>query len=73
MIFFPWNILEKVVGMNDKYSEQQLKLRQKVLSLLLKKYDDNKSIYECADDWVKKSKTTAGLVKYYEAYYNTAK
>ncbi len=54
---------------NDRYSEQKLKLRQETLSILLKNFDDNKSIYECADDWVNKQMTTSGLVSYYKAYY----
>ena len=53
------------------YSEQKMKLRRDSLSILLKKFNDNRSIYECADDWVKKQYTTSGLVKYYEAYYTT--
>ena len=52
------------------YSEQKMKLRRDSLSILLKKFDDNRSIYECADDWVSKQVTTSGLVKYYEAYYS---
>ena len=57
---------------NDKYSEQKMKLRQETLSILMKNFDDNKAIYECADEWVSKQVTTAGLVSYYKAYY-TAK
>jgi hypothetical protein len=57
---------------NDKYSEQKMKLRQETLAILMKNFDDNKSIYECADEWVSKQVTTAGLVSYYKAYY-TAK
>ena len=56
---------------NDKYSEQKMKLRQETLSILMKNFDDNKSIYECADEWVSKQVTTAGLVSYYKAYYTT--
>ena len=52
------------------YSEQKMKLRRDSLSILLKKFDDNTSIYECADDWVSKQVSTAGLIKYYEAYYS---
>tara|TARA_B100001287_G_scaffold59099_1_gene47315 strand:+ start:300 stop:476 length:177 start_codon:yes stop_codon:yes gene_type:complete len=52
------------------YSEQKMKLRRDALSILLKKFDDNRSIYECADDWVSKQVSTSGLVKYYEAYYS---
>jgi hypothetical protein len=52
------------------YSEQKMKLRRDSLSILLKKFNDNRSIYECADDWVSKQVSTAGLIKYYEAYYS---
>ena len=55
------------------YSEQKMKLRRDSLSILLKKFDDNRSIYECADDWVSKQVSTAGLIKYYEAYYSKHK
>ena len=56
-------------GRDMTLSEAQLKLRQEVLTLLLKNYDDNKAIYECADDWCSKQVTTSGLIKYFEAYY----
>ena len=56
---------------NDKYSEQKMKLRQETLTILMKNFDDNKSIYECADEWVSKQVTTAGLVSYYKAYYTS--
>ena len=49
------------------------KLRQETLSILLKNFghtNNNKAIYECADEWCRKQVTTSGLVKYYEAYYN---
>ena len=55
------------------YSEQKMKLRRDSLVILLKKFDDNRSIYECADDWVSKQVSTAGLIKYYEAYYSKPK
>ena len=58
---------------NDKYSERKMKLRQETLAILMKNFDDNKSIYECADEWCSKFNTTAGLVKYYKTYYNNAK
>ena len=57
-------------------TEEDLKLRQETLGILLKNFGDtgtNKSIYECADDWCCKFKTTSGLVKYYKTYYNTTK
>ena len=69
-----WNILVRGVNMTeDKYSEQKMKLRRETLAILLKNFDDNKSIYECADEWCSKQVTTSGLVKYYEAYYNNSK
>ena len=61
-----------VVNMND-YSEATMHLRSMVLRILLSKFDDNKSIYECADDWCSKQVTSHGVVKYYEAYYKNAK
>ena len=57
-------------------TEEELKLREETLGILLKKFgetDRMRSIYECADDWVRKFKTTSGLVKYYETYYNKTK
>ena len=49
-------------------------MRQEALAILLKTYGEkysNKSIYECADEWVAKGfKTTSGIVKYYEAYFS---
>ncbi len=56
-------------------NDDDMKLRQETLGILLKKFPNTnmKSIYECADDWCKKFKTTSGLVKYYKTYYNTAK
>ena len=59
-------------------TESELKLRQETLIILLEKFgssNDNRirTIYECADDWCCKFKTTSGLVKYYETYYNKTK
>ena len=57
------------------HTEEQLNLRQEVLQILFKKFGkgdySNKSIYECADEWVAKGhKISSGVVKYYDAYYN---
>ena len=71
MMFFQWNILEKVVSMSDNYSPAQLKLRQEVLRILMSKYgheNNNRAIYECADEWVEKYVISAGVVDYYNAY-----
>jgi hypothetical protein len=59
--------------MGGEYSQVKMNLRQEALKILLKKFSDkgnNRSIYECADEWCGKQSTTAGLVSYYEAYYN---
>tara|TARA_R100000742_G_C4175072_1_gene12058 strand:- start:35 stop:238 length:204 start_codon:yes stop_codon:yes gene_type:complete len=56
------------------YSVNKMHLREEALKILLKTFGDkysNKSIYECADEWVEKGfKTTSGIVKYYEAYFS---
>ena len=55
----------------EKYSPQQLKLRREVLKILVSKYgheNNNKAIYECADEWVEKYVISAGVVDYYGAY-----
>ena len=49
--------------------DKQMKLRQQTLSILLKNFNDNRAIYECADEWTQKFKTTSGLIKYYETYF----
>ena len=59
----------------EKYTEEQMKLRQEVLKILFKKFGNgsyyNRSIYECADEWIDKGhKISSGVVKYYDAYYN---
>jgi len=54
-----------------KYSPEQLKLREEVLRILMRKYGhegNNKAIYECADEWVEKYVISAGVVDYYNAY-----
>ena len=53
-------------------TEDQLRLRQQVLKILLHEFGDtasNKSIYECADEWCSKQVTANGLVSYFKAYY----
>ena len=55
----------------DTYSDKKLKLRQEVLAILLKKYsheNDNRAIYECANEWVEKYVISAGVVDYFNAY-----
>ena len=55
----------------DTYSPEKLKLRQEVLKILMSKYGhegNNRSIYECADEWVEKYVISAAVVDYYNAY-----
>ena len=55
---------------------RELNLRAQCLSLLMKRFGNrpgasNKSIYECANEWIEKgNKITHGLVSYYETYFN---
>jgi hypothetical protein len=57
------------------YSREQMRLREQSIEILFKNFgyaNDNKSIYECADEWIAKGNvTTAGLIKYYKAYYTS--
>jgi hypothetical protein len=63
-----------------RYSEEKMKVREQALRILFTKFGhqmegvvpkySNQSIYECAHDWVSQGNMhTAGIVKYYEAYY----
>ena len=55
----------------SNYSYAKMKLRKEVLAILLKKYsheNDNRAIYECADEWVEKYVISAGVVDYFNAY-----
>ena len=63
-----------------RYSDQKMKIREQALKVLLAKFGaaleegspkySNQSTYECAHDWVSQGNMhTAGIVKYYEAYY----
>ena len=63
-----------------RYSDDKMKVRDQALKVLMAKFGhemegvlpkySNQSIYECAHDWVSQGNMhTAGIVKYYEAYY----
>tara|TARA_Y100001970_G_scaffold115099_1_gene143462 strand:+ start:270 stop:476 length:207 start_codon:yes stop_codon:yes gene_type:complete len=55
----------------QKYSDEKMKLRKEVLKILMNKYgheNNNRAIYECADEWVEKYAISAGVVDYYNAY-----
>ena len=49
--------------------EDQVRLSQRALTILFKKFGNHQSIYECADEWVTKQVTTNGIVDYYKAYF----
>ena len=64
-----------------RYSDERMELRQKVYSLLLKRFgsaiDENgepvysmNSITQCSHDWVSQGNVRSdGIVKYFQAYY----
>jgi len=51
-----------------------LRKRAFILKTLLTKYGSsnysNLSFYKCADEWIEKQVTSAGIVSYFKAYYN---
>tara|TARA_B100001778_G_scaffold216063_1_gene178961 strand:+ start:1419 stop:1577 length:159 start_codon:yes stop_codon:yes gene_type:complete len=47
-------------------------VKQNAIKILYKEFGQHDSIYECADEWASKFKTTAGLVKYYKTYFSGA-
>ena len=55
--------------MTSNYTDYQMNLRRKALKILLQNFDDNRSIYECADEWADKFQTTSGLIQYYKTYF----
>ena len=55
---------------SKRYTEKKLNLRRETLSILLNNFNDNKAIYECADEWTSKFTTTSGLIQYYKTYYD---
>ena len=61
------NVIEYTEPAPDK-----VKLKADALRILMAQFGSNPHlVYECAEDWCSKQYTTAGLVKYYEAYYST--
>jgi len=62
------------MALSLKMTEEELKLREHTLSILLSKYGadyTSKAIYECADEWIGKGhKISAGVVDYFKAYYS---
>ena len=63
-----------------RYDDHKMKVREQALVVLMSKFGgqmegavpkySQKSIYECAHDWVSQGNvSTSGIVKYYLAYY----
>ena len=70
-----------VVITMTEYSESQMHFRKQVLSILLKNFDDNRAIYECADEWIEKFyaphtgimelyKASHDVIEYYKTYFD---
>ena len=66
-----------VMQTEEQYSEEQLKLRQQCLSILLKSYEITteskyslRDIYECAEEWTHKYKTSNGVVDYFKTNFS---
>ena len=67
--------------MSNDLTEEKLKLRQDALKILFRELSTkninslennvNRAVYECADEWCKRQVTTAGLVKYFHAYFGS--
>ena len=63
------------------YSSERMELRERCLSILLRKYGSNlkedgspehstEAIYSCVHDWVSQGHPKPdGIIKYFEAYY----
>ena len=50
--------------------EQQINLKQEVITIIYKQFGNRDDIYECADEWARKQVLSNGVVSYYKAYYN---
>ena len=64
--------------MTIKYTDYEMYLRRHILSTLLRNFDDNRAIYECADEWIEKFYTPhRGILELFKAshdvieYYKT--
>ncbi len=83
MVKLLYTLEDQKIFMNDdwRYSDDRMELRQKVYSLLLKRFgsaiDENgepvysmNSITQCSHDWVSQGNVRSdGIVKYFQAYY----
>ena len=50
--------------------ERKTALREQVIQILYRQFGNRDDIYECADEWIEKQVTSAGVVSYFKAYYN---
>ena len=67
--------------MTYKYSDYDMYLRGHILSTLMNQgFDDNRAIYECADEWIEKFyaphsgimelyKASHDVIEYYKTYF----
>jgi len=60
----------RFLSIEEEKQEEQINLRQRIISILYKEFGNRDDIYECADEWVEKQVTSNGIVSYYKAYYN---
>ena len=67
--------------MTSNYSDYYMYIRRHILYTLLNQFDDNKAIYECADEWIEKFciprtdiielyKASHDVIEYYKTYYD---
>ena len=75
-MFFQWSI-----WMTIKYTDYEMYLRRHILSTLMNHFDDNRAIYECADEWIEKFytphkgmlelfKASHDVIEYYKTHYD---
>ena len=67
--------------MTIKYTDYEMYLRRHILSTLMNHFDDNRAIYECADEWIEKFyvphggimelfKASHDVIEYYKTYFD---
>ena len=68
--------------MTIRYTDYEMYLRRHILSTLMNQgFDDNRAIYECADEWIEKFyaphrdimelyKTSHDVIEYYKTYFD---
>ena len=67
--------------MTIKYTDYEMYLRRHILSTLMNHFDDNRAIYECADEWIEKFyvphrgimelfKASHDVIEYYKTHFD---